>query len=399
MKKNDKIKAYKLLISAIIAFSFLIIAFWASNLGFPISSEKTLLTWFDALAYSKESKYIDSVLIIDAHYDKQMLMEYDDYMYEDSLGRVAVVNRNDLLQLLNYLKQRKDYRYIMLDISFDKTLRQMNDTTGNALYKLIASMNNIVFARDSVELADTCMKKKAGYVNYFITVMEKDFVKIPYLVNEDVSLPLKMYQDLTGKGLKELTGKRLKNICPLYYDEGLSIGSSTLTFDLTYSDILKRHSFYDLHRIVENDFRDIEDQVSGKYILIGDFEEDIHSTYKNIKGEPGPIINFNAYLSLVNGHHKVSVLMLFFLFAIFWFLAYNTLHQSEYAWLYMWMGYPTYMIIFCFITYILFDEIYDVLISTTLFYFLKTIIDCFKFRKIILGRIKEVTEKIHIRKI
>jgi len=343
------------------------------------------MQWFNAICPQPQSNYIDSVLIIDTHYDKQLLMEYDVYkdvhneIHRDSIGYVAATNREDLFSLLYfYFRNDSLYRYIMLDVSFDESLMQPN-SNDTILYNLIKSMKRISFARDSSPLADSSLCTKAGDVRYYVTAKESDFVKFSYVQDRDTCLPLKMY--------RELTGRDFHNIGPLYLEQGLARGSAIITFDLTYDDIIAKYPRYNLHCLVENKFRELMQERQAKYVLIGDFEDDRHVTYKNLMGEPGPIINFNAFLSLLNGHHRVSLWMIILLFITFWFLAYNTIHQSEYTGFIMWVGYPAYMIFFCFIVYLLFNEVYDVLFSTTLFYFLKTIIDSIKLKNVILDKI------------
>ncbi len=386
-------RRFKICFSALIALLFLLITLWASNLHFPVSSEKTLLQWFNVLCPQPKSNYIDSVLIIDTHYDKQLLMEYDVYkdahnkIHRDSIGYVAATDRQDLINLLEFFSTHVNlYRYIVLDVSFDESLKQPN-SNDTILYNLIKSMKRISFAKDSSPLADNSLCQKAGDVRYYVTAMESDFVKFSYILDGDTCLPLKMY--------KELTDRDFYNVGPLYLDQGLARGSAIITFDLTYDDIIAKYPRYDLHHLVKNGFSEIMQDSIAKYVLIGDFEEDRHVTYKNLTGEPGPIINFNAYLSLLNGHHRVSLWMILLLFMTFWFLAYNTIHQSEHTWFIMWVGYPAYMIFFSFIVYLLFNEVYDVLISTTLFYFLKTIIDSIKLKDVIGDKIKLFFSYIH----
>jgi hypothetical protein len=60
----------------------------------------------------------------------------------------------------------------------------------------------------------------------------------------------------------------------------------------------------------------------GKYVIIGDFEDDVHNTYRG--SQPGPLILFNAFLALLHGQHHVSILFLLILYVIytilFWIL-------------------------------------------------------------------------------
>ena len=362
----------KIGVAAAIALAFLLITLLSSDISIPLSSEKML---FKKLEFLKQSfsqddsdqcSILDSVLLIDTHYAQTLVTEHEGM---DTLGYVPVTDRRLLLRLLQHLSKDTTYRYILLDISLDKVVRQEEDTT---LYRLIASMPRIGIAMPpggKAALADSCLISKAGEVGYYVTQWENDFVKFPYLLNGKKSLPLKMYEDLTGRTINRYG--------VFYTDKTLVRSSVFLTYDFVDCDYR--------HNLNEEDL-----DAENKYVLIGDFEEDVHSTYV---GElPGVIINFDAYLALIKGHHKIKGGMVVILFVAFFLLAYQTLTQSKFTWLFMWIGYPVFLTILCFVVYCLYNEVYDILITTSLFYLMKTIVECVREYELIRKRIAMVAQ-------
>ena len=301
-------------------------------------------------------------MLVNTHYAQTLVMEHEDTI---SIGMVPVTDRKKLLQFLQYLNEKKDYKHILLDISLDKYVRQEEDTT---LYHLIDSMDKISIAMPkNRNLADTCLFRKAGEVFYYSTPWEDDFVKFPFLPNGVKSLPLKMYEELD-----------------------CSFGHNSI-----FEKLFVRKNVFLTYEFVDTSYLyDLGDQMQTKdrYVLIGDFIDDVHNTY--IGKLPGVLINFNAYLSLHNGHHRIKFWMLVILYLSFFLLAYQTLIQSKFTWLFMWIGYPVYLILLCFVTYYLYNDIYDILIATSLFYFLKTVVECCRERALIFQRINMILEII-----
>ena len=66
---------------------------------------------------------------------------------------------------------------------------------------------------------------------------------------------------------------------------------------------------------------DWADFFKGKYIVIGSFAgDDIHTTYAG--DLPGSLINYNVFLSLMKGQHKIPFVLILVYFIIFFAMAY-----------------------------------------------------------------------------
>lgn len=350
----------------------------ASNWHTPLGTEKATLQWFDWVSQKvygpkPPSTMADSVLLVDVHYDKRLVIERD----ADGcpIGRLPVADHDKLYRLLRYLEQQ-DYRYILLDIFFDKAISEPQDSS---LYSLIARMPRLGIALppDSLEIATEQMKPKAGVATYSTALWENDFVKYRFFSDDSIkSLPLKMYEEMTGRIIEP--GRFVAT------DGNAWVRTSAfLTFELTNDNDRKRYKHYNLGDIVGDSLDGVvyepmlnsEDfPVSGKYILIGDFKDDRHNTFRGPMS--GTFINFNAYLTLLQGHHRLSFWLLLILGVAFWALAFITIHHSSFSRVFMWLGYPFYLMVLCLFSYLLFREVYDVLAATLFFYSLETIVQC-----------------------
>ena len=344
-----------------IAAVFMIVIYQAANYRIPISAEKANLQLFEkirSLLFGPlEVEPMDSVVMIDVHYDKQMVVERDGNLAN---GMVPVTSREKLLRLLTELNLRGDYRYILLDVFLEQSVSQPHDTT---LYRLIARMPRIVIARTiGTPLADSSLYKKAGIAQYGTAIWENDFVKYPYVTDGIPSIPLKMYQELTGRDIH-------RHWCNFYTDHGLARNSVILTYEYADDDMA-----WDLGSGLLGDSIDSEPttpglqelDTKGKYILIGDFEDDRHETF--IGNLSGTVINFNAYLSLLRHHHLISFWLILSLFVIFTILAWQILTDSCWC---TFISIPMFLFVICMFTYLVCHEVYDVLVATTLFWLLK----------------------------
>ena len=130
-----------------------------------------------------------------------------------------------------------------------------------------------------------------------------------------------------------------------------------------------------------------------KYIVVGALNgDDTHATFAGQMS--GAVVNFNAFISLLNRHHIVSVTLLCILFVTFFFLSYLALSRkhlqdllegwtttTKNKWqhrglkalkmLSSWVGLSLFLTLLCIITYLLLGEAYDIFITSTLFYLLQ----------------------------
>lgn len=368
MKKPSRQSVLCMIAAAIIALLFMIVVYHVANYRIPISAEKAKLQLFEKIRAiclgEPQLQSGDSVVMIDVHYDKQMVVERDEGLAN---GMVPVTSREKLLKLLNFLHERNDYRYIVLDVFLEKNVAQEGDS---ALYQLISKMPRIVIAKPlQGELADSRLNAKAGTAQYGTAIWENDFVKFSYQTDSTKSMPLLMYEELTGQTISKHWGN-------WYTDKGLARNSVILTYEFCDEDMV-----WDLGTGLLGDTIDGRANVpelqnletKGKYILIGDFEGDRHQTF--LYDMSGTTVIYNAFLTLLHQHHVISFSLILSIFIVFWLLAWLTITQNEkFEWLCSFFGIPSYLFLLSLLIYLIAREAYDVLVATTLFWILKGLV-------------------------
>lgn len=372
----------ELLWSMIIGFFMLLIAYEAMNVYWPWTGGENMkmkvCEWVKQSIMEKilgddksNSNYathnyvtipydsaLDSVMMVDVHYDKVLAMEFKGHLRE---GKVAVADHQKLLTFLKALKKYDNYKYIMFDVYIKKSIPQKAD---NELINIISSMDRIAvpIPLDGIDEMDKRLHQHAAMAKYGITLWENDFVKYPYYSDGMKSIPLKMYEDITGRSISDHF--------LFAWDKGFARRNVMLTYEFQESIPEKLGKI--LGDSDDTGYLDKPEKFKNKYILIGDFEDDRHETLKNEMS--GTAINFNAFLSLLHGKHCPGLLMPLLMFGIFTLLAYLTITQNKLIFGGFW-GYGTYLLIFCIIIYLLCNEVYEILILSMIYAGLKKCIE------------------------
>ena len=198
-----------------------------------------------------------------------------------------------------------------------------------------------------------------------------------------------------------MTGRSIHKHWFVYTDGWRLVRKSVvLTFDINaksaYNEEGEKVWYYLGADILENEkerglLYEMPELTKDKYIAIGAFQgDDTHSTY--IGSVSGTLINLNAYFSLLHNHHVVSITLILVMFCTFFVLAYLTLTRQDlreladtmtqkqsYRWrtrmmtlsaLCSWIGYSLFLTILCILTYVFLGEVYEIFITSTMFYLL-----------------------------
>lgn len=344
-------KKLKNFISAFfIALFALVLSYVASNWSFMGWEEKSLLgrtDLFKGLVNEHSNKDIEDVIFVDVTYDKELRTIYFDDGLEDSddlermiLGKTQVSDRDKILRFLQILKEKDDYKYILLDIAFPAEIESERDSD---LFELIAGMRDIVVPRHSdMRLVSPALISKSGVADYSTIYNESDFIRYPYMIAGEKSLPLVIYENTQGRNIRTYewwstdNGTLARKSIPLPLDirmkgnqeeiEGSVFTSEDLEIYLLGKDILG-----DSTEPEEENFSILEEDpelFKGKYVVVGSlYGDDNHSTYAG--DLPGSLILYNAYLSLLKGRHLLSVPLLAVLFVIFFLISYTILVKQE----------------------------------------------------------------------
>lgn len=304
----------------------LIFSYWLHSCVFSFGGDLKAGQWIDRLSRVCKSDFdykSDSIIFVNIAYDK-VLKPYNALLDEtevmcttrDYVGSDAMTDRAKLLKFLNELDS-VDYRYILLDIRFDKGFE--NDSISKALFRKIIETKRIVVARhNDCELADSTLISKTALADYHTTFLEAGLVKYPTIYGDDKTLPGKIYEDLYCR--------EIKNYRLFCTDNGhLCYGSIFLTYPVRIQTWQCRKESTETYvRMYENLGTGILDSghpidyaamFSGKIIVIGDLINDTHETY--VGTLPGAVVNVNTYIALSRGAHIVKWWWVLFLSMVY----------------------------------------------------------------------------------
>ncbi len=259
-------------------------------------------------------------VFVNVAYDKQLIERHDDYGMP--VGNVDITDRYKLRSFLEVLQRTDVYKYIFLDVRFEKGFDSPIDS---ALFAQIKKMRNLVVATHSdLELIDSSLSSKTAINDYSATIVATNFMRYEYIKNEKPSMALYAYQGLTGNTIE-------KHFCFYTSNNRLCYKSLFVKMPIEnwseYND-QQTKMYYNLGNDLLDSYsdKDIAQLIKGKYVVIGDMVEDMHDTYSGIK--PGSVITYHAFVALMNGEHFVRYGLMCFL-AILYFLISLSLFKQD----------------------------------------------------------------------
>ena len=367
MRKRLRNKIVKAVLLAIVA---LVISYMCTNLSIPLSGEKLTLKYWssftDWISSGKESLPPDDVVFINVENDKQLVEVSDDFGIP--VGNAAITDRTKLTRLLELIQSSTAYRYVLLDVFFEDGYHTETDS---ALFASIDKMERIVIARHTDRQLDPdAPLTKAAYADYFTSISETDFSKYRIFYKDGPSIPLRMYSDLTGRTV------RRKGV---WYADGSAL-SRKVVFPKMFVRIDSPYRS-DGQKAYLNLGKDILDYTeenwpeffSDKIIVVGAFSgDDIHTTYAG--DLPGSLVNYNVFLTLLKGKHKIPVSLIIVYFLIFVAMSYLLLRGgtgSAQPWAWVWAKlfalYSAILIIVCIFVFMIWGQAHDIFITSTFF--------------------------------
>jgi hypothetical protein len=317
-----------LLLSVLCSILVLLFSYVLTNTSFPLPDEMRVLQWFDkgrSISGLNHDNVPDSILMVNVCFDKQLVDYSENGM---RVGSYVVTDRQKLLQFLTLAHQANNYRYIMFDVVFEQGMQTPYD---KELFNLISRMPRIVVANHKdVVLQDSILLKKAANADYTTTWEETNFTRFQFLnrMGEE-SIPLYMF--------RELTGKTITRYGPFYFCGGLPChGAITLQHSVRVSGSYvdngerfrtKNYVYLGAELLDDNLINPVADQIDGKIVVVGDFQNDRHETYMG--PQPGAVICTNAYIALCQGQHYVNWWFFLFTFLLYVLIAYLRLQGFE----------------------------------------------------------------------
>ncbi len=256
-----------------------------------------------------DSTQVDSnELYINVAYDKELVPVKDEHNFDK--GVTDITDREKLLQLLTRLKETNQYKYILLDVRFEKGLSTDKDS---ALFATIKSMPRIVVSHHrDMEMADSSIAEKTARSDYTADYDLSQFTRLELIQDGQITTPLRIFLNITNKketyrkfGFFEvlLIDHKLYELKPFIQfksqfqkklNEGGVKNHNGQSYQYNYQyyemgeDILKKYNTEDFAIFTKN-----------KFIIIGDIVEDMHDTY--IGQQPGCYILMRATKWLLQG--------------------------------------------------------------------------------------------------
>ncbi|MBR3745198.1 MAG: CHASE2 domain-containing protein [Bacteroidales bacterium] len=361
---------YKYGVAALIAIVALIISYTCTNMNYALSGEKaTLKYWriFTELISKSQEKLPDDVVFINVDHDKQLVNITDEFGIP--VGNAAITDRQKIARLLDIIEESGSYKYVMMDVFFESGYETESDST---LFSRIASMERIVIPKHVTgSLGNPALDAKSAYADYVTTIKETSFTKYLLFRKDGPSMPLKSYSDITGHTVKRVG---------LWYADNGSLARKVI-FPKMYVKILSpyRMDGQKAYLNIGEDILDVAEVVDwvdffkGKYVLIGSYTgEDSHLSYAgNI---PGCLINFNVFLSLMKGQHKIPFVLILVYFFIFFVMAYlilnsNAVLSQSWGWILakIFTIYSLILTIVCIFVFAIWGQAHDIFITSTFF--------------------------------
>ena len=354
-----------------LALAALLLSYLSTNLNIALSGEKTVLKYWCAFAdwitSGREHETEDDVVFVNVSYDRQLVDLTDEFGIP--LGNAAVTDRGKLQQFLRMIDESGTYRYVMLDVFFEEGYATESDS---CLFSRIAGMDRIVIPRHiGGTLADPRLDGKAAYADYANSINENDFTKYRLFRKDGPSMSLKGYEDLTGRSVR----RRL-----FWYADGWALARKVI-FPKMY---VRTSSPYraDGEKAYLNLGADILTYAAeidwaayfkDKIIVVGAFtDDDIHTTYAG--DIPGCLINYNVFLSLTKGRHKIPLGLVVFYFLLFFSMAYllfcadSGIPQARtWFWGRLFVLYSLVLTTVCIVVFAIWGQAQDIFITSTFF--------------------------------
>lgn len=345
------------------AHAFLLMAFstlWL-NSSFTYGDEKLLVQWSSifkrVILHLDEDPPKKDYLFINLAYDKALIPR------EEGTGKDIITDRQLLADFFQVLKKHQDsIKYTVCDV-----LLKGSSDADSALQASVKGIPKIVFPTqltDSGKAETLTIQVPSAIADY--EMVNGGFLKFKLFQSSTVpTLPVYMYQQITGKELKQQFGWYFQGSRPVM--NSLIIDYQIRTHELMdegeYPVINLSELMLLPEEVIANDF------LKHRFIIMGDFNNDTHETIYG--STPGTLILLNVFLSLMDGQHLISLWWWIFLLVGFTFFSRRMLfpepdpitHKYANLWIPL-LRSATFLSILSIVSYLIFKQHIQVLVLT-----------------------------------
>ena len=293
----------------ILSLLLLVSTFAWMALPFNTGPDRTVQKWVGAVRILMPDNHKptpDEIIFIDVSKSRYLVP-----LNEDSTENDVITNRKYLAELFNLLAINENkVKYVLCDLHFD-----IPTPDDSALIRSVSGLKDKFLSID-IYKDNSLSKNSLGLrsATASVYVDQDDIYKIPYFgVYGDTLFSFKMYTDLDK-------GKAWENFLFTWFSgKGIAFNNQINDYLLRSRDFTDgkyvKIGLGELVSILKLSPEVFEQYLQNRYLLIGDFENDVHSTYLN--EQPGTLILFNAYLHL---HLNRQILPVWYLIILYIFL-------------------------------------------------------------------------------
>ena len=337
LNKIFRIMCNKIVVKSILSSLILIIISYFVN-NSPLFTGESMLQYSiiqhfcNKWGIHKKIGYGDAVFY-NVSYDKMLIPAVSDTKNQDTLGVNVITDRLKLFRFLKYLEKTDKYKYIILDLTFEKTESSIYD---DSLFRQISLMRDIIVANHTeIVFADSNLisSEKTGLVTFLTTSATTNFGRFEYLQNNTNSLPLTVYEKIHPDKCMERTGwgylslytigrKLCQNCCFLTFDDSFVEQVIGKYNNIYYT---QSNKYINMGKFISNPIYDdklllnlIAKNTKNKYVVIGDYIGDIHDTYMG--PIPGSVIMMRALATLEEGGNLVYPFHVLLWFIVFFLI-------------------------------------------------------------------------------
>ena len=285
---------------------FLLFIFY-NNSDFTFSGEEKVLEKIDVatsmLVPAKQNKLPYDFVFINVSKDLQLVKDEDG-------GDNVITDREKLTAFYKVLAEKNEHAFLISDIFFELPSEQ-----DSLMAYEISRLRKAVFPNHygDTGLLHSVIPVPSAVADY--STNTKKFSKFRLIQHDsDKTIPVVVHETLQhvhytyGFWGVHCNGKYcLQSIAPRFFIR---------TYQLKN---MKEYPYFNLGEllILANDSTFYDQFLKNRFIVLGNFDTDVHTT--TIGRMPGSLILLNTYLSLLNGKHMVSpwwFVTMFILFAI-----------------------------------------------------------------------------------
>lgn len=261
------------------------------------------------------TKINDTFLLINTSQNNTILP-----LDNDNTINTVITDRALLAKKLEILDRNSDkIAFVICDIFFENPSADPSaDSALQAVILNLSKKNKFVmpgyYNHYSDQFQLPVFKGTTGISQYRSSFLNTQFLKYTLIDDGYEQMPLIAFESVTGKklGVNEFLFLR-------FYSSGGIPALNTIIpeFRYTQSDLVDGENYFQLGMF--------EEYFLGKnqVVIIGDFEgkNDLHYSIAGLNA--GPLVLLNAYLSLKNGDHLITIGYVLFLMIIFFWISYQ----------------------------------------------------------------------------